>query len=87
MDPNAHLMEFEEYRLPDGRIVNVDASASKGRAWIDFQLAGGAMVVAKIVRKDRNGRCVCGGWVADHFTADNRKVSCEQAAQAAKEKR
>lgn len=83
-DRNARLMEFDEYRLPDGRIVNCDRSATKGRAWIDFQLAGGQMVVAKIIRRDRDGRCICGGWIVDHFDANNRKLSCEQAAQAVK---
>lgn len=39
-------MDFEMYRLPDGRVVPVDASASKGAATIGFTLKGGRIVTA-----------------------------------------
>lgn len=39
-------MKFTDYKLPDGRIVRVDASAAKDARVIDYQLASGAIVVA-----------------------------------------
>ena len=42
-------MEFERYRLPGGRVVEVDASASKGAAEIGFTEKGGRIVTAKKV--------------------------------------
>ena len=39
-------MTFENYRLPDGRIVRVDATASKGAATITYELARGNIVTA-----------------------------------------
>lgn len=77
-------MEFERYQLPSGEIVDCDATATKGASMIRFTLKGGQIVMAKRVREERNGRCVCGCWISDHFTTSNRKISCEQAAQAAK---
>lgn len=34
------------YRLPDGRLVRVDATAAKGALVIDFTLASGKIVQA-----------------------------------------
>ncbi len=39
-------MEFTNYRLPDGRIVPVDATAAKGALVIGFTLKGGRVVDA-----------------------------------------
>ena len=44
---------FDRYRLPDGSIVRIDASASKGLATIDFTLKGGAIVLATKVPESR----------------------------------
>lgn len=42
---------FEDYQLPDGRIVAVDATAAKGERQIGFTLVGGEIVTAtKVVR-------------------------------------
>ncbi len=43
-------MDFTTYRLPDGRLVPVDASAAKGQLIIGFTLVGGRVVDA--VRAD-----------------------------------
>lgn len=43
-------MDFDTYRLPDGRIVPVDASASKGLPTIGFTLKGGKVVDAVLER-------------------------------------
>lgn len=43
-DPSERVLV--PYRLPDGRIVQVDDSAAKGAAIIDFTLAGGQIVDA-----------------------------------------
>ncbi len=40
---------FDYYRLPDGCVVPVDASASKGADYITYTLKGGRIVVAMIV--------------------------------------
>lgn len=40
---------FERYRLPDGRVVSVDATASKSRPTIGFTLPGGEIVQAQWV--------------------------------------
>ena len=39
-------MDTTDYRLPDGRIVAVDATAAKMAALIDFQLTDGTIVQA-----------------------------------------
>lgn len=44
-------MEYTDYRLPDGRIVPVDASAAKGARFIGFTLTGGKIVTAERVDK------------------------------------
>ena len=74
-------MDFTRYQLPSGEIVDVDATAAKGQLFIGFTLKGGRVVTAKRVQEERNGRCLCGGWIVDHFDAKNRKLSCEQAAR------
>lgn len=38
-----------DYRLPDGRIVAVDASAAHDARWIDYTLADGRIVPAERV--------------------------------------
>lgn len=43
-------MTFEFYRLPDGRVVPVDATASKGAPAIGFTLVGGRIVTALLVQ-------------------------------------
>lgn len=43
---STELMTFEMYRLPDGRVVPVDATASKGARTIGFTLTGGEVVTA-----------------------------------------
>lgn len=40
---------FQDYRLPDGRIVAVDATAAKGEPVIGFTLADGRIVDARLV--------------------------------------
>ena len=40
---------FTLYQLPDGRIVQVDASAAKGALIIDYTLADGRIVYARRV--------------------------------------
>lgn len=40
------MTRFELYTLPDGRVVRVDASASKGASVIGFTLASGRVVEA-----------------------------------------
>lgn len=40
---------FESYRLPDGSVVPVDASASRGARFIAYQLKGGTVVRASLV--------------------------------------
>ena len=47
-------MTYDTYRLPDGRLVKVDASAAKGLNIIDFQLADGTMVKATRVLSARD---------------------------------
>jgi len=44
-------MTLTPYQLPDGRIVMIDASASKGALIISFTLADGRIVDA--IRKDK----------------------------------
>lgn len=44
-------MDFELYRLPDGRIIPVDATASKGAKVIGFTEKGGRVVDAEFVAK------------------------------------
>lgn len=39
-------MTFDKYRLPNGDIVNVDATATKGELSIDFTMADGSIVRA-----------------------------------------
>jgi hypothetical protein len=39
--------ELAPYRLPDGTVVRVDATAAKGAAAISFTLAGGRIVTAE----------------------------------------
>lgn len=39
-------MTFDKYRLPNGDVVNVDATATKGDLSIDFTLADGTIVRA-----------------------------------------
>lgn len=41
--------QFDQYRLPDGTVVRVDATATNGAAEIDYQLKGGAFVKARLV--------------------------------------
>lgn len=48
------MMTFELYRLPLGRIVSVDASASKGAPEIEFTLADGRIVTAVKVTTNQN---------------------------------
>ena len=50
-------MTFTPYRLPDGRVVPVDASAAKGALIIGFTLTGGRVVDA--IRVDAPLRSVC----------------------------
>ncbi len=45
-------MDFTTYRLPDGRLVRVDASAAKGALIIGFTLQGGQVVEAVRVDDD-----------------------------------
>ncbi len=40
---------FEPYRLPDGSVVNVDSSVSRGQRVITYQLKGGEVVRAMLV--------------------------------------
>jgi hypothetical protein len=42
-------MDFELYRLPNGRIIRVDATASKGAKVIGFTEVGGRVVDATLV--------------------------------------
>lgn len=51
------------YRLPDGRVVPVDATAAKGAPAIDFTLESGLIVVAREFRADEHEHtwtCGCG---------------------------
>ena len=42
---------MDHYQLPDGTVVPTDATATKGQQVIDFQLKGGEMVKARLVRR------------------------------------
>ena len=42
-------MTFDTYRLPDGTLVQTDATATKGRLVSDFTLAGGQVVPIYLV--------------------------------------
>jgi hypothetical protein len=42
-------MRFDYYRLPDGRVVPVDATASKAAKTIGFTEIGGRIVTATLV--------------------------------------
>ena len=44
---------FTAYRLPDGRIIQVDTSAAKAAPVIDFEVSRGVVVDAVIVRDGR----------------------------------
>lgn len=39
-------MPFQAYRLPNGQLVDVDATAAKGAPVIDYTLKGGQIVKA-----------------------------------------
>ena len=50
-------MKTTPYRLPDGRIVQVDATAAKDAIYIDYQLSGGQIVTATLVRQPPTVHC------------------------------
>jgi hypothetical protein len=54
-------MTFDRYRLPDGRVVNVDSTASKGAQTIGFTLIGGTIVTATLVAAYREPCFRCDG--------------------------
>jgi len=74
-------MVFEAYRLPDGQVVNVDATASKGAAVIGFTLKGGRIVDAVLVTVDRCA--LCGGprdsFHKNHAYQPERRVANRRA--------
>lgn len=43
------MMTYEDYRLPSGDVVRVDATAAKAALFISFQLKGGEVVSAERV--------------------------------------
>lgn len=52
------MTDFIAYRLPDNRIVNVDASAAKGALLITYTLAGGEIVEAmRVLTHDAECEC------------------------------
>lgn len=79
------------YQLPDGTRFQCAADLCKGASVITFELKAvppalrGRIVDAIIVTapRPRDGRCLCGLLVADHFTRANRKLTCEETARRA----
>lgn len=44
---------MQDYRLPDGTVVAIHADVSRGQQAIGFQLKGGTVVEATLVREER----------------------------------
>ena len=46
--PTARTRETDDYVLPDGRVVAIDADVARGAATVTFTLVGGSIVVARL---------------------------------------
>jgi len=71
-------MQFAPYRLPDGRVVMVDASAAKDARIIDFTLANGQITRAVLLDSPFCETCHDAGVVA---AAWGGKMACDKCPE------